>query len=197
MIRRPPRSTLFPYTTLFRSVYEGLRQTWGQSVATNTMPGNCFDSGTHVITGASLSACSGVAPGNINPSVLHVLSAPIIPGQAGLFPYPNTNIDSAGNKLQGATFNYSFPYIQPTSENYGQIRLDENLSNSDTFFIRYTHDHAEQVANRAYSYQRDYESSAMQFATASETHVFSPSLLNTVRVSYSRNLIAGQSTPSP
>src|SRR5258708_15643093 len=24
MIRRPPRSTLFPYTTLFRSVYEGL-----------------------------------------------------------------------------------------------------------------------------------------------------------------------------
>src|SRR2546430_8648571 len=25
MIRRPPRSTLFPYTTLFRSLYEG----WG------------------------------------------------------------------------------------------------------------------------------------------------------------------------
>src|SRR3712207_9120680 len=24
MIRRPPRSTLFPYTTLFRSVHEGL-----------------------------------------------------------------------------------------------------------------------------------------------------------------------------
>src|SRR3712207_7423151 len=26
MIRRPPRSTLFPYTTLFRSVEEGRRQ---------------------------------------------------------------------------------------------------------------------------------------------------------------------------
>src|SRR3712207_9256013 len=25
MIRRPPRSTLFPYTTLFRSLYRGLR----------------------------------------------------------------------------------------------------------------------------------------------------------------------------
>src|SRR5687768_17898640 len=25
MIRRPPRSTLFPYTTLFRSVFDGLR----------------------------------------------------------------------------------------------------------------------------------------------------------------------------
>src|SRR3712207_7300122 len=25
MIRRPPRSTLFPYTTLFRSLYEGIK----------------------------------------------------------------------------------------------------------------------------------------------------------------------------
>src|SRR2546430_17722938 len=28
MIRRPPRSTLFPYTTLFRSVSTGTWQTW-------------------------------------------------------------------------------------------------------------------------------------------------------------------------
>src|SRR5207249_1241353 len=183
--------------TFFYAVYEGLRQTWGQTVATNTLPGNCFDSATHVVTATSLSACSGVPTTNINPSVLQVLSAPIIPGQAGLFPYPNTNVDSSGTKLPGATFNYSFPYIQPTSENYGQIRLDENLSNSDTFFVRYTHDRADQVANRAYSYQRDYESGAMQFATLSETHIFSPAFLNTVRFSYSRNLISGQSTTSP
>jgi Carboxypeptidase regulatory-like domain/TonB dependent receptor len=183
--------------TFFYAVYEGLRQTWGQTIATNTLPGNCFDAPTHVVTPASLSACSGVAVANINPSVLHVLSAPIIPGQAGLFPYPNANVDSSGNKLPGATFNYSFPYIQPTSENYGQIRLDENLSNSDTFFVRYTHDHAEQIANRAYAYQRDYESGAMQFATLSETHIFSPALLNTLRVSFSRNLVSGRSTTSP
>src|SRR5256885_7182978 len=28
MIRRPPRSTLFPYTTLFRSLLEVLREYW-------------------------------------------------------------------------------------------------------------------------------------------------------------------------
>src|SRR3712207_6949533 len=28
MIRRPPRSTLFPYTTLFRSVYPGIGRRW-------------------------------------------------------------------------------------------------------------------------------------------------------------------------
>ncbi len=183
--------------TFFYAVYEGLRQTWGQTIATNTLPGNCFDSTSHVVTAASFSSCSGVATSNINPHVLHVLTAPIIPGQAGLFPYPNANIDSSGIRLPGATFNYSFPYIQPTSEDYGQIRLDENLSNSDTFFARYTHEHAEQVANRSYWYNRDYESGAMQFATLSETHIFSSALLNTLRGSFSRNLVFGQSTTSP
>src|SRR3712207_8474229 len=32
MIRRPPRSTLFPYTTLFRSDPEALRRAWEQTV---------------------------------------------------------------------------------------------------------------------------------------------------------------------
>src|SRR2546422_10123348 len=30
MIRRPPRSTLFPYTTLFRSVVKGIESGWFQ-----------------------------------------------------------------------------------------------------------------------------------------------------------------------
>src|SRR5437899_7828343 len=34
MIRRPPRSTLFPYTTLFRSDYEGIRSLVGGPAAT-------------------------------------------------------------------------------------------------------------------------------------------------------------------
>src|SRR2546423_4103813 len=33
MIRRPPRSTLFPYTTLFRSIVTGMRNTFGVSNA--------------------------------------------------------------------------------------------------------------------------------------------------------------------
>ncbi len=188
--------------TFFYAVYEGLRQTWGQTIATNTMPGNCFDqtvgaSTFHQITAASLSACSGVATTDINSAVLYVLSAPIIPGQAGLFPYPNTNIDSAGIRKSGATFNYSFPYLQPTSENYGQIRLDQNFSASDTFFIRYTHDDANQIANRAYSYNRDFEFGGIQLATLSETHIFSPTVLNTFRFSFSRMLTSAKSTTSP
>src|SRR5256885_11719582 len=42
MIRRPPRSTLFPYTTLFRSVHAGvaasLRQHFGDQVVQQKAP---------------------------------------------------------------------------------------------------------------------------------------------------------------
>src|SRR2546427_7670311 len=32
MIRRPPRSTLFPYTTLFRSIFQAMRSPAGEEI---------------------------------------------------------------------------------------------------------------------------------------------------------------------
>src|SRR5256885_7820897 len=43
MIRRPPRSTLFPYTTLFRSILEPLADTAKDRVNALGMLGNCLD----------------------------------------------------------------------------------------------------------------------------------------------------------
>src|SRR2546422_5890603 len=53
MIRRPPRSTLFPYTTLFRSV-PGL---WTQTDITNGY--RSFVSGRHRSAGGAGSAATG------------------------------------------------------------------------------------------------------------------------------------------
>src|SRR3712207_6883792 len=39
MIRRPPRSTLFPYTTLFRSAYRWLARRWRER-ASSQRPGS-------------------------------------------------------------------------------------------------------------------------------------------------------------
>src|SRR3712207_8622267 len=39
MIRRPPRSTLFPYTTLFRSMGRGVARRLGQLLPTGRAPG--------------------------------------------------------------------------------------------------------------------------------------------------------------
>ncbi len=189
----------------FYAVYEGLRQTWGQTISTNTLPGVCFDQTAtdatfHQVTAASLATagCSGVAPANQNAAVLYALTAPIIPGQAGLFPYPDVNVDATGTKLAGATSNYSFRFIQPSEEDYGQIRMDYNLSAADSMFIRYTQDDAREVANRSYAFQEDQLFGGEQFLTVSETHIFSPTVLNTFRASVSRNLgFANSTTTSP
>src|SRR5688572_31050343 len=48
MIRRPPRSTLFPYTTLFRSVLEGCRVGKGSVVAAGAVVVNHIEAGVVV-----------------------------------------------------------------------------------------------------------------------------------------------------
>jgi len=193
--------------TFFYAVYEGLREKWGQTITTKTLPGNCFDPVTHVVTVTAnentLTTCTGVAANLQHPSVVYALTGnfgknPIFPDQVGLFPFPNANIiDSAGTQNPASTFNYSFPYIRPTSENYGQIRLDHNFSASDSFFGRYTHDDSSQVGQRTYAQQRDFLFGGEQFLTLSETHIFSPTVLNTFRFSFSRNLTSGNSTTVP
>ena len=42
--------------------------------------------------------------------------------------------------------NYGFGFTQPTSEHYGQMRVDQTISSSDTFFTRYTIDQAAQTS---------------------------------------------------
>src|SRR3712207_7007230 len=42
MIRRPPRSTLFPYTTLFRSVVHGLHDSTSSFAASMAVSCSCF-----------------------------------------------------------------------------------------------------------------------------------------------------------
>src|SRR3712207_8423280 len=56
MIRRPPRSTLFPYTTLFRSVR---RRTNGGGIPSANLPGMSTPSSERTLTPAK-----GSGPGN-------------------------------------------------------------------------------------------------------------------------------------
>ena len=68
MIRRPPRSTLFPYTTLFRSVTvfdpatisdrSTIEQTWLESVGVH-----------HVLVGGQVVRSAGVTDRSVRPGV--------------------------------------------------------------------------------------------------------------------------------
>src|SRR2546430_10337438 len=79
MIRRPPRSTLFPYTTLFRSWFSITAQTGTDTAIayTYSAPGNSPDS-------FSLSLYSGYFPPN---------SSSVAPGQDAVW---TATLDSPG-----------------------------------------------------------------------------------------------------
>src|SRR5258708_34758196 len=51
MIRRPPRSTLFPYTTLFRSAREGSNRPLCRAARWRIQPFACLDPIQHIIPG--------------------------------------------------------------------------------------------------------------------------------------------------
>ena len=101
--------------------------------------------------------------------------APVIKPLMALFPDPNL----PGNQ-------FTFPFTQPASDNYGQVRADQNFSSRDSLFVRYTVQDTQQTVSLAFPEFKTAGSSRNQFATISENRVFSPTLLNTFRFSLSR-----------
>ncbi|MBI2817200.1 MAG: TonB-dependent receptor [Acidobacteria bacterium] len=102
--------------------------------------------------------------------------------------YPDPN-------LPGNQFTYS--PVQPTNGQYGQARIDASLSASDSIFGRYTIQDSELIVPTNIPRFADERTSRGQFATLSESHIFSPSLLNTFRFSYSRTNDAGNNAFEP
>lgn len=84
---------------------------------------------------------------------------------------------------------FTFPASQPTDENFGQVRVDDRLGASDSMFVRYTAHDSQQTIPLDYPQFKSSNSSRGQFGTISEDHLFSSSLLNTFRFSYSRTNI--------
>ena len=112
--------------TFFFGVYEGLSQALGTTNTANVPQAGCHGAAGAVIT---LAACPAISPST------SVVIAPQMAPLMALFPLPN---------IGAAT--YGFAFTQPTSEHYGQIRVDQTLSSNDTFFSRYTIDQADQTS---------------------------------------------------
>ena len=108
--------------------------------------------------------------------------SPLIKPLLTLFPDPNLPNNQ-----------YTFSFTQPTSESYFQTRIDHNVSASDSLFGRYTIDDALVVTPRIYPQFRDNAESRSQYVTLSENHIFSATLLNTARSSFSRTNIVTDS----
>ena len=101
-----------------------------------------------------------------------------------------------------ADFNGISPYssspLQTIREDFGTLRLDHTFSSSDSLAAIYTiDDGASTTATPANPYSTDILTLREQVLSAEETHVFSPSLLNTARFGFSRAayFFTGEATP--
>jgi hypothetical protein len=88
--------------------------------------------------------------------------------------------------------------LQTIRDDFGTVRLDQMLSSKDSFAAIYTiDDSVDFTPTSTNSYSADAESLREQVASIEETHVFSPTLLNTARIGFSRAgyYFTGEPTP--
>ena len=168
--------------TFFYAVYEGIRESQGVPI-TNPVPSagchpagataaNNYGAGT-VITTAQ---CPDIGGGDVT---LSPYTAPLL----ALVPLPAPGSVFANGNPPVQTFNDH----NSLGENYGQMRFDQTISDKDSFFARYTIDNAIQNETVGdYSYFREAPTARNQWITLAENHIFSPTVLNTVRFSFSR-----------
>jgi hypothetical protein len=155
--------------SFFFGVYEGLRERLGLTKIDNVPAAGCHGGANATITNI---ACPQLLA---TPSVTVV---PVVAPLLALFPNPNLPNNQ-----------FTFPFSRPDTENYGQMRIDHAIAANDSMFGRYTIDDGELVKPIDYPQFRSFGVNRSQYATLSENHIFSPTLLNTFRYSYSRTKI--------
>lgn len=106
--------------------------------------------------------------------------------------YPKPNGPELGNGIAQLTTSAT----QPTNENFGQVRLDHQLTGNESLFGRYTIDRAEMVdpyATQIPGFPRAADA-GNQYATIQLNSILSSVLLNTARFGYTR---VGHETIAP
>ena len=115
---------------------------------------------------------------------------------ANLFPYPNVANTSNGGRLDEFVYGPGQGNVEAASEDFGQIRVDQNFSSNDTGFVRYTVDSARVQKPDNYPQFKDHDISESNFLTMAESHIFSSALLNTARLSFARTHLSTLTLPS-
>jgi hypothetical protein len=175
--------------TFFYGVFEGIRQTLGITNPINTLDAGCHPPGANASNGYGAGAtiataqCPEIGGGSVT---LSPVTAPLLT----LLPLPNV----PGTGTNGVQGQFTFPATQSTKESFGQMRVDQNFSSTDSFFVRYTIDDAQQTQPRTFPVFNDRLSSRSQYLTLAETHIFSANVVNTFRTSFSRTNYTTNST---
>jgi hypothetical protein len=182
----------------FNNVYEGLRANTGITLITKVVPASCllasgatFPAPTpyNIANQTNCVADTGSKPCPANPTATSacipttLLSPELAPFLAldGLYP-ANSGTALAGGDMP----NFAYAFKQPAREDYGQSRVDEVLSNKDSMFERWTVEDSIEPIPGAFPGWYTSAQDRTQFISISEDHIFSPTILNTLRAHFSR-----------
>jgi Carboxypeptidase regulatory-like domain/TonB-dependent Receptor Plug Domain len=134
------------------------------------------------------------APNPCPPSgMVNVGVAPSVVPLLALWPTQSSNAPDFGGIAEA----FNNP-LQTIRDDFGTVRLDQVFSSKDMLTAIYTvDDSADVTPTSANLYSTDVESLREQVASAEETHVFSPKLLNSARVGYSRAAYFYTGEPTP
>lgn len=104
-----------------------------------------------------------------------------------LYPLPTEPLPNDPTGASGLG-RFTFGYSQPTDEHFGQVRTDFNMSEFDNAFFRYTIADSRVLQVPGFPQFVDNGTSRGQYFTLGENHTFSPTVLNSFSLSYSRAL---------
>ena len=94
-----------------------------------------------------------------------------------------------GQDFGDGTAEFSFPAPGPLNENYYMVKVDHQISDSDSIFVRYTLDWSDRLRWREqYLYSGD-SIARNQYVTIEEKHIFSPTVLNEFRFAFNRTRV--------
>ncbi|HLK48562.1 MAG TPA: carboxypeptidase-like regulatory domain-containing protein, partial [Bryobacteraceae bacterium] len=113
---------------------------------------------------------------NLNTNILQYMQ---------LWPQPNGPELLANGIASGTALSYNNPK-QSIREDFGTMRTDYMLGAHDTMSAAYTVDDGNSLVPLADPLFASYTALRMQVASVEETHVFSPTILNTFRAGFSR-----------
>ncbi len=112
-------------------------------------------------------------------------NAKVLPFQ-GFFPAVNTCAPGQDPTTCPQSGNFTSVVNQVIHENYFTIRGDHKLTRSDNLVGTYVYDNASETQPDVLNSVLTGNSTKRQIATAEDTHLFSPSVVNTVRFGFNR-----------
>jgi hypothetical protein len=187
--------------TFFFFDYEGIRQVKGVTVS-STVPSENARKGILADPknpGQYLAPHTGSCPANsslldpaanvcVDNRVMAVANRPS--GLSGLPPFGYLDLYPDAPPVpfsDNGTFTFSGARV--VTENYYTLRVDHKIGDKDNLFATYMYDKTPYTQPDAFNNITVFSQTGRDIAALEETHVFSPTLVNTARVGYNRNAV--------